>query len=127
MTIPELLRKWALGEIKIPKDAIISFSYNDTEDEEKTPKNERLDFLFNIINNPLIDPKEIEEAERDLKEFQNRLNLNEEDLSKHPDAVTLALFKQWEEEDAKCTPEELEKDRQVYDEIEKNGIPRTSI
>ena len=42
-------------------------------------------------------------------------------------AATIALIKQWEEEDAKMTPEEREKDRQIFAEIEKNGIPRLSV
>jgi hypothetical protein len=52
---------------------------------------------------------------------------DEADMSKHPDAATLALFDQWDKEDAELTPEELEKDRLIYAEIEKNGIPRTRI
>ena len=45
----------------------------------------------------------------------------------HVNAATIALMKQWEEEDAKLSPEELEKASRMYDEIEKNGIPKTSI
>jgi hypothetical protein len=83
-TIPELLKKWNLGEIDIPEDTKISVSYEDEETLRERRKKESLEFLYNIVNNPLTDPKEIEEAERDLKEFQNRLNQNRLELGDRP-------------------------------------------
>jgi hypothetical protein len=42
-------------------------------------------------------------------------------------AATIALMKQWEEEDTQLSTEERDKARQMYEEIEKNGIPRIRI
>lgn len=39
----------------------------------------------------------------------------------------LALFEQWDKEDAQSTPEEQIANEQVYAEIEKNGIPGVRI
>ena len=38
----------------------------------------------------------------------------------------LALFAQWEQEDA-ATPEQQAENKRIYAEIETNGIPRTRI
>jgi hypothetical protein len=83
-TIPELLKKWNLGEIDIPEDTKISVSYEDEEMLRERRKKEGIAFLLDRINNPLTDPDEIEEAERDLKEFQNRLNQNRLELGDRP-------------------------------------------
>jgi hypothetical protein len=53
-----------------------------------------------------------------LPEIKNPVSIN---------AATIALMKQWEEEDAKLSQEEREKVNRMYDEIERNGIPRISI
>ena len=45
----------------------------------------------------------------------------------HPNASLLALMAQWDTEDEELSPVEIEKDRLIYAEIEKNGIPRTKI
>ena len=44
-----------------------------------------------------------------------------------PNTRLLNLFKEWKEEDAKLSPEEIAQNRKMYEEIEKNGIPRISI
>lgn len=53
--------------------------------------------------------------------------LPDEESAPNPNAPLLDLLKQWEEEDAQLSPEELEKVEAVYDAIEKNGIPRVRI
>ena len=40
---------------------------------------------------------------------------------------TLALFAQWDREDALMTPEEKAENDRIYAEIEKNGIPRVQL
>ena len=45
----------------------------------------------------------------------------------HPNAPLIALLKLWEEEDARMSPEDLQKANATYDEIEKNSIPRVKI
>ena len=52
------------------------------------------------------------------------LSYNPQEESADP---TLALFAQWAEDDKELSTAELEKDQQIYAEIEKNGIPRTKI
>jgi hypothetical protein len=41
--------------------------------------------------------------------------------------AALELFAQWAREDAQATPAEIEEDRRIYEEIEKNGIPRIRL
>src|SRR5262245_6746775 len=40
---------------------------------------------------------------------------------------TLALFQQWEQEEAQLTPEEQAENARIYAEIEQNGISRVRI
>ena len=86
----------------------------------------------------LIELPPTEEAQ--VVETANREGVSVEDLAKKAirhylpknspepvNAATIALIQQWEEEDAKMTPEEREKDRQIFAEIEKNDIPRLNV
>ena len=66
----------------------------------------------------VIEPPASEEAQETAHVNQGAGRVN---------AATIALIKQWEEEDAKLSPEELKKANRIYEEIEKNGIPRISI
>jgi hypothetical protein len=40
---------------------------------------------------------------------------------------SIALFAQWDEEDARMTPEQRAENERVYAQIEANGIPRVRI
>lgn len=51
----------------------------------------------------------------------------QEDAAEDAPNPTLALFEQWDKEDAAMSAEELEEDRRIFAEIEKNGIPRVRI
>jgi hypothetical protein len=53
--------------------------------------------------------------------------LPDEEPQAHPNAPLLALFAQWEKEDAEMSEEEIERVNAVFDEIEKNGIPHLQI
>jgi hypothetical protein len=53
--------------------------------------------------------------------------LPDEELPIHPNAPLLALFAQWEKEDAAMSDEEIERVDAVFDAIEKNGIPRIQL
>ena len=44
-----------------------------------------------------------------------------------PTDPTLLLFAQWAEEDAQTTPEQQAENARIYDEIERNGIPRVQV
>lgn len=39
----------------------------------------------------------------------------------------LALFEQWDKEDAQVTPEQQAENERIYAEIERNGIPRIRL
>jgi metal-responsive CopG/Arc/MetJ family transcriptional regulator len=87
-----------------------------------------------IIDLPPAEEKQLTDAATregvsvsDLIQKAIRSYLPKKGTTTHINAATLALIKQWEEEDANMTLEEIQKNHDIYSDIEKFGIPKTRI
>ena len=75
-------------------------------------------------------PELLERLNTGLIPMSAKVTVTYEDREKPSTAVqdpTLALFAQWERDDARLTLEEQQKNDRIYEEIERNGIPRVRI